>query len=50
MNRNFEKEVIILNQMLTNQNLELAATKAMLDDALAELNQYKNNDNQEVAE
>lgn len=48
--RNFEKETEFLQLQLLNALSDKAMFQAMLDDALAELNQYKNNDNQEVAE
>ena len=48
--RNLEKEVTLLQQQLMMAVADKVMFQAMLDDALAELNQYKNNDNQEVAE
>jgi len=50
MNRNHEKELLFYQQELAKVMNEKIILQAMLDDALAELNQYKNNDNQEVAE
>lgn len=48
--RNFEKETELLQLQLINALSDKVMIQAMLDDALTELNEYKNNDNQEVAE
>lgn len=48
--RNFEKEVTLLQQQLMIALSDKVMIQAMLDDALTELNEYKNNGKQEVAE
>ncbi|MGK0577498.1 hypothetical protein [Macrococcus capreoli] len=50
LERNYEKENTLLLQQINQLTADKIMITAMLDDALAELEQYKNNDNQEVAE
>ncbi|WP_164993328.1 hypothetical protein [Macrococcus sp. DPC7161] len=48
--RNYEKENTLLLQQVNQLTADKVMISAMLDDALAELNQLKNTDNQEVTE